>query len=451
VQFEVYNGEVQSYVTFDDDHLSYSFWKKDLEPFRGEPRSADFPDVATKVVLATVQDWRDKSRWFAQVNARQFEANEGIRAKVDELISGRKTDDEKIAAIVHWVANNIRYSGVSMGKGEGYTLHPADMIWRNRSGVCKDKAAMGVTMLRAAGYDVWPAMTMAGSRVERIPADQFNHCVTAIRTGENEFRMVDPTWVPYSMETWSSAEGEQHYVVGTPEGEMLTATPTFPPEKAKLNVESIATLHADGSLTGKLTIHGEEYADQRIRRNLLQGSPARDRQAWFQEIVSALGPGAEVGNVDIGYGDLVDLSKPFRFEITYRVPAFALVSEDTIHFAPPTARHLLGGRLASYLNAAGLDERTQPVFLWAPAFRNVTETIRLPKEYEVARMPENRSIDGDAASLHTHTESFGSTLNYSYRLKIKKRTVQPEEYANLKEVIREANDLPGDLVRLERR
>jgi len=448
VQFEVYNGEVQSYVTFDDEYLSYSFWKRDLKPFHGEPRSAALSDITTKVVLATVQDWRDKSQWFAQVNADQFNPNDGIRAKVEELTAGKRTDDEKIAAIVHWVANNIRYSGVSMGKGEGYTLHPADMIWRNKSGVCKDKAAMGVTMLRAAGFDVWPAMTMAGSRVERIPADQFNHCITAIRTGAGEFRMVDPTWVPLSMETWSTAEGEQHYLVGTPEGELLTTTPTFEPSKNKLNISSRAVLHSDGSLTGDLVIQGEEYADQRIRRQLAQSTAATDRQAWFESLVGRIGPGASVDKVEVRYGDPMDLSEPLRVEISYHIPRFALATGDKIHFSPPMSRHLI---VPAYLEAAGLDEREQPLFLWSPRFRNVTETIRLPKGFQVTRLPEDRDIDGDAASLRTHTEVDGNTLTYTYRLKIKKRTIPPEEYANLRDVIREAIDLPGDMLLLEKR
>ena len=44
-----------------------------------------------------------------------------------------------------------------MGKGEGYTLHTGEMIYNDRSGVCKDKAGIAITMLRAAGYTVLEA------------------------------------------------------------------------------------------------------------------------------------------------------------------------------------------------------------------------------------------------------------------------------------------------------
>ena len=88
---------------------------------------------------------------------------------------------EKIAVLTHWVADNIRYSGISMGKGEGFTLHNLKMNYTDRCGVCKDIAGTLIAFLRMAGFEAYPAMTMAGSRVESIPADHFNHCVAAVR------------------------------------------------------------------------------------------------------------------------------------------------------------------------------------------------------------------------------------------------------------------------------
>lgn len=453
LQYEVYNGGVESYVSFADDHLLYSFWKEDLEPFEREPRSVDFQDVTPKVVMATVEDWKAKSRWFAEVNADQFEANEEIRAFTDRLIADAGTDREKIAAITHWVANNIRYSGVSMGEGEGYTLHPGPMIWKNRAGVCKDKAGMAITMLRAAGFDVWPAMTMAGSRVERIPADQFNHCVTAIRQNDGDFLLVDPTWVPFSMELWSSAEGEQEVLVGTPEGEELIETPSFVPRDHHLLVQSEAELLADGSLRGTLTITGHGYSDQRVRRTLIQGHAAADRQAWLEEIVSGIAPGARVEPVTLSYDELTDLGKPLSLEIRYEVPDFAVVGDDVIAFSPPTARHLItDGGIAPYLGLDTPPERKYPMLIWAPRMRVTDETIRLPENFEIGHLPAPRTIDGAAARLETRFQTDGPrTLAFHSELEIKKREIPVCEQETVRKVVKEAKALAGDFVVLERR
>lgn len=41
---------------------------------------------------------------------------------------------------------------------------------------------------------------------------------------------LDPTWVPFCRELWSSAEQQQNYLPGTPEGTDLCLTPISDPE-----------------------------------------------------------------------------------------------------------------------------------------------------------------------------------------------------------------------------
>ena len=139
----------------------------------------DLYDVAPKLMLSSTDSWRDKSLWFHGVNEDygSFDPTPEAQAKVDELIRGIDDPMRKIAVLTHWVADNMRYSGISMGKGEGYTLHNTRTNFTDRCGVCKDKAALLISMLRMAGFEAYPAMTMAGSRIEAIPADHFNHCV----------------------------------------------------------------------------------------------------------------------------------------------------------------------------------------------------------------------------------------------------------------------------------
>ncbi len=462
VQYEVYGGEVKSYAGFDAEHLVYRFWRENVAPFHGEPRAAAASDTQPKVVLATVGAWEDKSRWFAQVNDAQFAADTRLKAKVDELTAGLKTDDERIAAIVHWAANNIRYSGITMGKGEGYTLHPASMIYEDRSGVCKDKAGIAIAMLRAAGFSAWPAMTMAGSRVERIPADQFNHCVTALKQKDGTFRMLDPTWVPLSMETWSSAEGEQDFLVGTPEGTALARTQAFDPALNKVRLVSEAALAADGTLTGKLTLTALGVAEQRVRRELAMGAGVRERQEWFERLVAGIAPGAAVEPVAVTTAQLEDVKTPVLFEIRYRVPGYALSAPNTVLFVPPGLKHPLRvGSLAPYLDAADLETRTQPVQLGAPRQLEVEEKLTLPAGWRVTRLPKDRALDGPAAELKATiavaprakdagAKDIATTLTSSYRITVKRRLVPVDAYANFRDVVREAKSLESDLVVLEK-
>ena len=115
----------------------------------------DLFDAAPKLMMSSTPHWKDKSLWFNKVNEDygSFAPLPEAQKKVDELIKGKKTEMEKIAVLTHWVADNIRYAGISMGKGEGYTLHDTKMNYTDRCGVCKDIAGTLVSFLRMAGFE----------------------------------------------------------------------------------------------------------------------------------------------------------------------------------------------------------------------------------------------------------------------------------------------------------
>ena len=198
----------------------------DMVPFAKEPNMVDLFDAAPKLMMSSTPQWKDKSLWFNKVNEDygSFAPLPEAQKKVDELVKGKNTEMEKIAVLTHWVADNIRYSGISMGKGEGFTLHNTKMNYTDRCGVCKDIAGTLISFLRMAGFEAYPAMTMAGSRVESIPADHFNHCVAVVKLSNGTYMPLDPTWVPFCRELWSSAEQQQNYLPGVPEGSDLCIT-----------------------------------------------------------------------------------------------------------------------------------------------------------------------------------------------------------------------------------
>ncbi|MBD3165700.1 DUF3857 domain-containing protein, partial [bacterium] len=265
-----YNGPVYTRTDYNADSTIYSWWAVDQPAIAHEPRQPDASDFTPKVVMVTAESWEAKSKWFWDVNQNQFEPTQAIKDKVDAILSElpkNASEEEKAKALVHWVAQNIRYSGQTMGEGEGFTLHPGDMIFENRSGVCKDIAGMLITMMRAAGMQSYPAMTMAGSRIEyEVHADQFNHCVTALKTEDGSWRMYDPTWVPFNNDIWSKLETEQEYLIGHPDGADLREIPYSPPEESQLKIRHNAELSEDGTLTGSFRLDGKGALDSRMRR-----------------------------------------------------------------------------------------------------------------------------------------------------------------------------------------
>ena len=298
---QIYNGPLFSSTSYSADSTLYAWWSYDVPPRPSEPRAAGGSDVVPKVVVATVESWEAKSRWFFDVNESQFEVTPEVQAKVEEIFEDAgvtgASEERKAEVLVHWVAQNIRYSGQTMGEGEGFTLHSGKMIFEQRSGVCKDIAGMLITMMRAAGMDSYGAMTMAGSRIETVPADQFNHCVTALRKSDGTFEMYDPTWVPYMNDIWSKYETEQQYLVGTPDGEGLASIDYSPPEGSPLHINHDASIDEAGNLSGRLRMAGGGAMDARLR-NMVRGSRMLDVEDDIAALLSNLGNRVEIENLE---------------------------------------------------------------------------------------------------------------------------------------------------------
>ena len=451
LQYEFYNGEAGSWIHFHGDKAVYNWTKKDIKPFKSEPNMVAHSDVAPKLLVSTSPDWQAKSLWFHKVNEDygSFDVTPEVKAKVDELVKDCKSDMEKIEILTHWVAEEIRYSGLSMGEGEGYTLHKGEMTFRDRCGVCKDKAGMLVTMLRAAGFESYPAMTMAGSRIDRIPADQFNHSVTLWKKSDGNYMLLDPTWVPGVRELWSSAEQQQQYLMGVPEGADLKTTPLSPPEKHYFRVRGESELQADGTLVGEFSVEAEGQSDAILRRNLTR----RFKSLWgtyFEQALCDISPRAKL--LELRYNDPYDISQPMKVFIKYQIPKYAIVSEEQILFTPVVARHVFSGRgTNAYLHTnLELEERKHGFRTRCSKLIDFEETVRLPKGYKVTFTPEFEPVDGEAASFEASYEADKKRLNLSEKLALKKRLYEAEDYENFIEAVRSVKKMTEEKVVLSR-
>lgn len=444
VQYEVYNGALESSLWFDDDRLVYTWTAEDVPAVKREPLMVALDDCVPKLVMATLEDWYAKSRWFYEVNEPQFEADDAIRAKVAEITKSLKTEEEKISACVHWAADHIRYYGTKQsGPREGYTLHKSINTFRDRGGVCKDKAGMAVTMLRVLGHEVYPGLTMAGSRVERIPADQFNHTITVMRNEDGTFRVLDPTWVPLNRGVWSSFEDLQGIVYGTPEGQDQTLSPHFEPEYNMRFVRSTGEIRDDGALSTHIAFDLHGAADNRLRR-AVNGFPVPERLARFEGALN-IAPNARIESLDTV--DPYDYSRDGYVDLRVSAEGYAAGGNGLHMFRMPLMAHPLNGFFrASFMDPSPPKERKYDMRFWATRLVRYEETIKLPPGWNVAHAPEAETLDSPSASLSFEAEPGKGTLTYRFELKLKKGIVPAEDYPGYKQAIDKMYELSDEWI-----
>ncbi len=443
IQYEVYNGALRSSLWFDSDRHVYTWSAEHIPAIVSEPHMVARSDCVPKVVLTTVADWETKSRWFYEANQGQFEPDERIRKQVAELTRGLDDREAQMAALNAWVADNCRYVGTSRGQHEGFTLHKSIETFRDRGGVCKDKAGMLVTMLRVLGLEAFPALTMAGSRVEPIPADQFNHTVVAVRNDDGSFRVLDPTWAPLSRELWSSREALQGLVYGTPDGETLTLSPYVPPEANELAWRSDGRLTDDGKLTLALDLSLKGDPCTSLRRTVARQA-ATGRNAIFEEALN-IAPTARIDTVS--YTDPYDYEHDSRVELTAAADHYVVGGGTLRLFRMPLMSHPLASFLMPDMRYT-LDAEHRQYALRLRATRRVRyeEILTLPPGWAVQSCPPDVVMDGPAAALSFEASPADGTFSYRLELTLKKHIVPPEEYAGWRATLQAMNQIANQWV-----
>jgi hypothetical protein len=429
VQYRVYNGElnIKKEAADEEGRSLYTFTKSDIMPLKREQRALANNDIQCKLLLSTSPDWQAKSRWFYGVNEDygSFKATPEVQKKVNEILVGAKDEMDSISRLTHWVADNIRYAGISMGEGEGFTLHNQEMNMKDRCGVCKDKASTLIGFLRAAGFKAYAAMTMAGERIDRIPADQFNHSVCAVQLRNGKFTMLDPTWVPNVRELWSSAEQQQGYLIGTEEGCDLMETPISPAENHYIRISGESSIDPIGNLIGTISITAEGQSDASVR-GVFSARQADWRRNLELELLQ-IAPNAQI--LDIQHTDPDRyLEQPISITYKYIIPNYATVGKDVIEFIPLTARGFFNRAMTHLYFDFSKETRTQPFSDRCSRLVQIQETITLPFAPSKFHYPMVDGIANPAASFGCGFQMEGNKLSFGESLMFGKRLYEASDW-----------------------
>lgn len=412
---------------------TYTFERHNIIPIKSESNMLSADDVGASVVMTTAQTWNQKSRWFYKVNEDfgSFKSFPKLDDFVSKLIKSAKTEYDTISILTHWVADNIRYCGVSMGKGEGYTLHNAKMTFHDRCGVCKDKAGMLITMLRSAGLESYPAMTMVGSRIKDIPADQFNHCVAIVKVKSGYFKLLDPTWVPFVRELWSSVEQQQNYLPAIPGGADLQKSPVSSPDNHYINIDVTSEVDLEGNLDGTLTLNTEGQSDSSFRSGFLRVSKVN----WpymAKSLVSITDSKMKIDS--IYYSNPYNYSIPFQMYVKFSIPFYVDISNEELIYESLATKLFLSKYTHLKVNPTsnnkeyGFKDRCSRLI-------RISEKVSLPKDVVLVYSPEFKDLSSKSASFKGEYLLLNNNLNLNLKVRLEKRVYSKYEWKAYKAAV----------------
>lgn len=401
-----------------------------------ESNMPPYEQVLQRLMVSTTPDWQAVSKWYWELSKPHLDATTpGMRKTVKELIADCKTDMDKIFAVFYYVSKNIRYMGITPEKDRpGFEPHDVRLTFENKYGVCRDKAALLVSMLHLAGLKAYPVLINVGLKVDpEVPAPYFNHAIVAAELVKGEYVLMDPT-DENTKELLPSYECDQSYLVCRPEGDGIRISPIIPPEDNMMRITTTATLDTRGLLSAK-----SEIAFAGVNDNAYRGVFARmksdDKRRFFESNLKRTMPGATLHTLKITPDDMLDTSIPLHVEMEFVSEGMvAAGGGKAIANLPWVGKGL--GMVNFILGGTGLEKREYPLQTSIACGLEENVSVKMGAGFAGAvSLPSSTPIDDECMTYQQRVQFEENTLQCSRVLKLKVVEFSPAQYLKLKNAL----------------
>jgi len=424
--------------TLPDGRLLHCWSVHDVPQMFPEPEMPGMETVVQRILLSTAPDWPAISRWYAGICQPHLDAvSPEMRATVSNLVAGITDRDEQIRALFKFVSQDIRYMGITTETvAPGNEPHDVCMTFSNRYGVCRDKAALLVAMLRLAGFDAHPVLIMVGSKIDaETPLPWFNHAIVGIAKPGGGYLLIDPT-NESTRDLFPAYLCNRSYLVANPTGDVLRVSEVPPAEQQLVRIRTHGTLDPTGTLALDIAINFDGINDTAYRGKFLHEKP-EERRRFFEGLLKARLAGAEITAFRLTPEQLQNTAEPLVATISCRVKDYPVTGAGVTLLNLPWLGTAVG--YVNFLaNGATLEKRKYP-FVTELAC-GVDETIAMTCDRALGtprQLPPEAHIQRSGVEFLMTTAMTNRTLTGQFRYLLTQPEYTPAEYADLKQALRD--------------
>jgi hypothetical protein len=437
-------GTVSSSVqTNADDSLVYHWAIKDVPRMYDEADMPPYEMVLQRLFVSTTPSWQAISKWYWDLSQPHLEATTPeMKQEVAKLIAGNQTDLEKMHALFYYVSKNVRYMGLTPEKDRpGFEPHDVSLTFDKKYGVCRDKAALLVSMLRIAGFNAYPVLINIGAkRDQEVPEPDFDHAIVSVELKKGDYQLMDPT-DENTRDLLPSYDCNRSYLVCRPDGENLLTSPVPPVDQHLMRITTTGVLQADGQLKAKSELSFDGVNDDEYR-NAFSHMKQDDEERFFDRELKAALPGAKLISLKLLPENMMDMSAKLHAELEFSVDGMAVDGGGkAVVSVPWIGKHF--GIVNFLLAGADLEKRKYPLETEFTCGLQETVNLQLGDGFAgPVAMPSASSVDDESLNYEQNVAfNEGTTLQpgslvASRELKLKTVEFSPEQYLKLKQTLK---------------
>ena len=418
-----------------------------------EPDMPAMYSCVGRCIVSTAKNWEEISKWYWELCEEPLNAiTPAMEEEVKTLVAGtEEKSPERLLKVFTYVSQKIRYMGVTTETvAPGYEPHPVSMTFENKHGVCRDKAALLVTMLRLAGFNSYPVLIMVGEKLDNeVPITFFNHAVVAVQfDGTDEYVLMDPT-DESTAEIFPEYLCEKSYLVAKPDGEKLRVSPPIDYHKNMVSIKTTAQLEIakDGAnlLSNCHTTIDFKGLNDTMYRGFFVDNDKPTIQSFIRRNLMKANSKLILTDYKLLPADPSDTTKPLKLELFYdMVSPFPQSLNGSAAVIDVPKFSGVFGIVNMVMPDTSLLTRRFPLKILSTCGEEEHISIQLPNEFSEATFPKQLSnIDVSSGpfvfkyvtQLHPATGIVAPTLQLDLATAITKLEVSPEEYEDCRSAL----------------
>jgi hypothetical protein len=360
---------------------------------------------------------KDLYDWYASL-VKEVEIDKSIYSdKVEELIAGKDTDEDKIKSIYYWVQDNIKYIAFQDGIA-GFKPDAPQNVFDKKYGDCKGMSILLKSMLVEAGFDarlVWIGTNDIAYDYSTPSLSVDNHMITAIMQDGNPI-FLDGTEKFNSYGNYASRIQGKQALVENGDSFLLATVPIADPIENKEVCQ--ATLQIENeNLVGQVNkiLTGEQVSQ------FLYGYHNTPKDVRNDALNYILKEGNENAKIsDIQGFDPSKRDKEIHLNYNLKIEGSVSSFDNEIYLEIDPFKYLY--------NYSIKKDRKNPIEFHNTNVDERKLSLEIPKGYDVKSYPEKISIENPILSIEALYSLTADTLFYQNTISFKKRTIEKHEF-----------------------